>query len=233
MSSASNATVKFDKNKPFVIMCEGIDEFFFLCRYLEFLEDRYADEFVDCHHVIDLGGIHDMSNQFKTIKSIPDYSSVKGILFVRDAEKSAKDAGLSLINNIEKIWNVRLDSDGLIKEGNDNKKIGFFLLPGKDSNGKFRDGTLEDLLVDLFKVPNSEFTKTSKLLVSVNDYISVLNNKLRESSLRTPHKNRLHLLLNSTDRYVGLKIGEACKKGAFDFDDPSLDDLKRLILEMQ
>ncbi len=232
MSSVSNATVKFDKNKPFVIMCEGIDEFFFLCRYLDFLEDRCADDFVDCHHIINLGGISDMSNQFKSIKSIPDYSTVKGILFVRDAEKSAEDACISLINNIEKTWNVRLGTDGLIKEGNDNKKIGFYLLPGKDTNGKFRNGTLEDLLVDLFKVPHSEFTKTEELPIFVNDYISVLNH-IRKFSIRTPHKNKLHLLLNCTDRYVGLKIGEACKTGAFDFADPRLDGLKSLILEMQ
>lgn len=42
-------------------------------------------------------------------------------------------------------------------------------------------------------------------------------------------KTKLHSFFSLTDRFVGLKIGEAADAGAFDWDSPELEGLRKMI----
>lgn len=219
----------FNRNKPYAILCEGADEFNFLRIYLDYLEE-YENRFQDCHHIIDLGGINDFEKRLKTIKAIPDYEYTKGILLVRDAETNANAAVDSLIEHIERTWDIQMPPNGDIQTNADNIRIGFFLFPGMDENGKFLNGTLEDLCWDLIK--------NLKENISVHDLQQETEDHLRNiiairGAMRKYHKNRLHVLLSSTDKFVDQKIGEASQAGAFDFSNGKMSRLKELILQMQ
>ena len=223
---------KFNANKPYAIICEGMDEFLFLIHYLNYLEIHEVDKFQDCHHVMNFGGIDDLKNKLKMIKSFPNYQTVKGILIVRDAEKDAKAACNSLIDIIQQIWGVKIDSDGTIKISDDDIKIGFFLLPGFDDSGNYRNGTLEDLCLEILNPMEKENISVDNILTSVNKYLNTII-AMRKKEMTMPHKNQLHLFFSSTDKFVSAKIGEAAKYGAFDFSHPKLNSLKEMILQMQ
>ena len=223
--------IKFKSEYPYVIVCEGMDEYSFLIAYLTYLEKNEKERFVDCHNVVDFGGINDMNKLLNDIKQLPKYDDMKGFLIVRDAEGKADDAVKSLQLQIKKTWNIDIDDTGTLQTTNDGIKIGFFLLPGFDEQGNFINGTLEDLCLDIIG-DIDEPLSASNLLQYTDEYIDCIIKK-RGQSMKWLHKNRLHMYFSSTDKFVGDKLGEAAKKGAFDFSGSKLSHLKEMIFQMQ
>ena len=222
--------VKLRAEYPYVIICEGRDEYAFLLAYLSYLEQN-DESFIDCHNVIDFGGINDVSQGLKNLKMYPKYEDMKGFLIIRDAEKDAKAAIDSLKYHVKQVWGLDLDDDGKIKVSDDGMKVGFYLLPGTDTKGNFENGTLEDLCLEIID-SGSENGATETILANTDKYMNELCD-LRGKQFTRPHKNYLHLYLSSTDSYVGAKVGEAAKCGAFDFSSSKLNQLRSLILQMQ
>ena len=224
-----NQTIKFKQEKPYVILCEGVDELHFLVAYLDYLE-KWEEKFQDCHFVVDLGGVEDVGRKLKTIKAIPNYEYVKGFLLVRDAEKDADAATLSLLDHIRRTWGIELSKNGDIETTEEGVKIGFFLFPGMQNDGGFRNGTLEDLCWQIVRVSNENVSTETLTDITERhlEHIVSLRGKMKK-----PHKNKLHMFLSSTDRFVDKKIGEAAKADAFDFSNEKMERLKDLILQMQ
>ena len=229
-SNNSFGKVTFKPECPYVIICEGKDEFSFLIAYLNYLQ-KNEESFIDCYNVLDFGGITDVSQGIDNIKKYPHYEDMKAFLIVRDAELDAEAAKCSIKNHVKQVWEIDLKDNGEMKVSNDDTKIGYYLLPGIDENGEFSNGTLEDLCLDIIDARIDKIP-TSEVLSSVDKYMGEVIAQ-RGKDFSRPHKNRLHLYLSSTDEYVGAKVGEAAKWGAFDMSSPKLDMLKRMILEMQ
>ena len=165
-----------------------------------------------------------------SLKQWPRYDEMKGLLFVRDADRNANSAVDSLVDHIYRNWNIKLSKDGAIKQDADGVKIGFFIFPGQGIDGHFLDGALEDFCLDLFHDDEGGLDSPS-LKSLVDSFIERLRAK-RGKGFKTEHKNHLFLLLSSTDKAVGRKIGEAAKTGVFDFKNAKLEPLKKLILQM-
>ena len=223
-------SVKFRSEYPYVIICEGVDEYYFLLAYLDYLEQN-DESYIDCHNVIDFGGITDVSQGLKNIKMYPKYEDMKGFLIIRDAEKDAKAAIDSVKYHVKQVWGLDLDDGGKIKVSDDGMKVGFYLLPGMNTEGKYENGTLEDLCFEIID-SCSENGAAEAILSRTEKYLGELR-EFRGKQFNQPHKNRLHLYLSSTDSYVGAKVGEATRWGAFDLSSSKLDPLRKLILQMQ
>ena len=222
--------IKFRPEYPYVIICEGKDEYAFLISYLNYLE-KNEEAFVDCHNVIDFGGITDVNQGLKNLKMYPGYEDMKGFLIVRDAERDARGAVRSVKHHVKQVWGLDLDDDGEIRISDEGVKIGYYLLPGLDEGGSFVNGTLEDLCVDIIAGSSDSTYAEDLMLITDNYMLNLIEN--RGKNFICPHKNRLHLFLSATDKYVGAKVGEAASWGAFDLASPKLAQLKKLILQMQ
>lgn len=83
-----------------------------------------------------------------------------------------------------------------------------------------------DLCLRILKEENGE-TISSK----ADDYLKDLE-KNEDMVYPRIHKNRLHVLISSYDKYVGSKVGEARKIGLYDWDDEHLDYLKDTLHRM-
>ena len=223
--------IKFKSEYPYVIVCEGKDEYSFLIAYLTHLEQNEKERFVDCHNVVDFGGINDINKLLNDIKQFPKYDDMKGFFIVRDAEGDANAAIKSLQSQIKNTWDIDIDNTGTIQTTDDGIKVGFFLLPGFDEQGNFINGTLEDLCLDII-CDIDEPISANNLLQCSDEYIDCITKK-RGKSMKWLHKNRLHMYFSSTDKFVGDKLGEAAKKGAFDLSSPRLSRLKEMIFQMQ
>jgi hypothetical protein len=215
----------FEIEKPYVIVCEGDDDMLFLICYLNFLDkSKLIDE--KKFKIIKTDGVDNIPKNMKLFKNYDHYEDMKGFLFIRDADKNPDSAVNSMVGNIKDIWGVKLDKTGNFKTDSEDVKLGFFIFPGFDDSNNYRKGTLEDLCTETFKpvVGNQD------ILALVDEHMEKLNDI--GISFKTPHKNRLHLCLDSTNDFLGDKIGESAKKHAFDFSSDKFATLKARIIEL-
>lgn len=224
-------TIRFLSEKPLVIICEGEDDFQFIHKYLEHLSMSNNID-VNKFNIIQVNGVTNLKNFIRTCKMYSDYAYMKSFLFIRDADDNARAAISSLQDHIQRTWNVNLDSLGNFQSSSndDGTKVGFFIMPGLDENNEYRNGTLEDLCLDILSVQEGNITYND-IIEKVDCHIKNMIEKRNKSFKHAP-KNRLHLCFSSTDKFVGDKIGSAAKKKAFNFDSSKLTRLRAMILEM-
>ena len=221
---SNNYPQSFDPQKPYVIVCEGDDDKIFLQEYLKFLDKK-------CHYInqnefliLCANGVDNIAKNTKNYKNYDYYDTIKSILFIRDADSDVERALNSLTGNIKDVWNIKLNRYGDFQTDNDKIKIGFFIFPGPDESGNYRNGTLEDLCAEVLKLPDC-------VLTLVCEHIQKLNEN--GIDLKTPHKNRLHLCLDSTNDFIGAKIGESAKRKAFNFLSDKFTVLEQKIIGMK
>lgn len=215
----------FEIQKPYVIICEGEDDLFFLYEYLNYL---YNAQLIDKNifKIIKANGVANIPKEMKNYKNYSNYGAMKGFLFIRDADNNPVSAIDSMVGNIKDVWGVQLDRSGNFKTDAEGVKIGFFIFPGLDDYGKYRAGTLEDLCTEIF---NSADGNTQAILSLVEEHMKKLNDI--NIKFKTPHKNKLHLCLDSTNDFLGDKIGESARKNAFDFSSDKISVLKSRIID--
>lgn len=211
--------------KRHLILCEGRDELFFLIAYLNSTHLSATPEFSEDIQVLDFGGNSDLLEQLKVLKVTPGFDEVKTLLIVRDAERDANAAIRQIRTALEK--NAFTAPDGphwwVKDEENNGIHIGFLLFPGCDEAPMA--GTLEDLCAFILKEP-----APPKLLEVVDRFLDQLKTE-RGRDFVHRFKTRLHTCLAVSDKYVGMKIGEAAKAGAFDWSDERLTPLREFIQE--
>ncbi len=216
----------FEIAKPYVIVCEGNDDMHFLGYYLHFLDkSKLIDE--QKFKIIKTEGVDNIPKNMKLFKNYDHYEYMKGFLFIRDADNNPSSAVDSMIGNIKDVWHIKLDRTGTFKTDSEGVKLSFFLFPGLDNSNNFQKGTLEDLCTETFKpvIGNNH---------NILDLVKEHMDKLKNSGIhfKTPHKNRLHLCLDSTNDFLGDKIGESAKKQAFDFSSDKFSILKERIIDL-
>lgn len=217
---------KFEIEKPYVIVCEGEDDLSFLLEYLKYLDkNKFIDK--NLFKIIQTNGVTNIPKEMKNYKSYPNYEFMKGFLFTRDADKNPESAVDSMVGNIKDTWGVKLDRTGDFKIDSDDIKIGFFIFPGLDNTGNYRAGTIEDFCTEIFNLSDGN---TQKILSLVEEHMKKLNDS--NITFKTPHKNKLHLCLDSTNNFIGNKIGEAASRKAFDFSSDKFSVLKTRIIDL-
>ncbi len=210
----SNKPTAIEKGK--IILVEGADAYnFFIWAYQAF----------DVHdiQVIDFGGIGDLSQYLKTFKELSGYEQVNTILIGRDAEKNPDGAQKSIKTALKKNGFAVPERPFAFVE--DKHRVAYMLFPGFESESEgspLLAGTLEDLCLST--------TEGDLIHECVKLYVDCLNSK--EVVLTHLHKTRLHAYLAGKQKYVGLKIGEAARAGAWDWNHPKLNPFRGIIKEM-
>ncbi|MCL2814601.1 MAG: hypothetical protein FWD23_08375 [Oscillospiraceae bacterium] len=87
-----------------------------------------------------------------------------------------------------------------------------------------KEGTLEDLYVkNLVESPE-------ELIKDIDVFINGLKEKGHD--FPRPHKSRLYTYFAITNKFTSLKLAEAAKAGAFQFDCNEMNSLKKLLKEI-
>lgn len=212
--------------KKHLIFCEGVDEKFFLIHYLNSKEMQDDPFFAEEIQIIDFGGNEELETKLKTLALSSGFTSVKSLLVIRDAETdgnraitqiqtSLKNTGFPVPNGPGE-WQV---------EENVKQKIAFLLFPTCDESVK--NGTLEDLCLSILKQPDG-----SDMLKEIQMFFLSLTEKYQRE-FPHEHKAKLHTYFSITDKFVGMKIGEAAKANAFDWNSEKLRFLKNFLLSMK
>ena len=209
--------------KRHLILCEGIDEYYFLISMLNNPTWKDKKFFSSEIQVINFGGNEELAQQLQVLTRSHGFDDLSSLLIMRDAEKNAIAAEQQIQDALKKAGLEVPQKPGEWKAG--KPQVGFLLFPYCDNS--LREGTLEDLCLSILEESgNSEILKEIQVFV---DMISRENGR----SLPRKHKNKLHTYFSITDRLVGMKIGEAAKAGAFDWNSDRLSFFKSFLLDIK
>lgn len=205
-----------------LILCEGRDAEEFLITYLNCKALSNIPMFSNDFQVMDFGGINDLTNFLSALQNMEGFNRVESLLIVRDAERDSTRA-ITDIQTTLKRCNFTVPEAPHCWLGC-SPKIGYLLFPTCDIST--RAGTLEDLCLSILSEENS-----TSILGDIQCFIDSLGDKHHRCF---PHefKTKLHTYFSITDAYVSLKIGEAAKAGAFDWNSDKLLPLKNFLLEL-
>lgn len=199
--------IKYNKQ----ILVEGRDAYYFFIQALEAYK-------IDNVQVVDFGGIKDLTAFIGTWKKLEHFHTIRSLLIVRDAEQSAVNAMRSIGGALrEHHFPCPEDSyrfcSGDMPSGQ-KIRVGIILLPHMGAS----HGTLEDLCIET--VVDDEY------MDAVNGFLDTAR---QIEKLSHEHKSRVHAYLSVKNKYVGMKIGEAAKAGAWDWDSKAMKDICRMM----
>ena len=202
----------------YLLLCEGRDEKEFLIAYLNNYLIPLNQMFEDIQ-IIDFKGINQLTKKLRALKATENFDTVKGIAVIRDAETDAAGAQQSIISSLRSCG----ISSSLFSSNP------YYLFPYKDIDGHWQNGTLEDLCIDIVADDIDNEVSASHLLPCCNDFLETIK-AVRGSEFPRRHKNLLHTYFSATNKFVDLKIGEAAKAGAFNWENQKLNGLKEFLL---
>lgn len=169
--------------------------------------------------VMDFGGITDLTSYLKTVVLLPNFETVSTIVIARDAETDPLTATINIKNSLKQVSLPIPETPFVFCEG--VIKTAFIIFPGFEGQDLL-PGTLENLCL--------EIAKDASIFKCVDAYIQCLQSNDQE--IKRPHKIRLHSYLSGNNDYVGLKIGEAAKAGAWNWNHEKFTQFKNLIKSM-
>lgn len=208
--------------KQHLILCEGRDAEEFLIAYLN--SDALSDipSFSNDFQVMDFGGNENLSNYIELLKNMEGFEQVKTILIIRDAERNATTSMKQIQSNLQKNG-IPVPETTYCWQG-ETLKVGFLLFP--TCNSTVQVGTLEDLCLSILKENNNQ--------VIIHEIIAFMKNLENNYNRTFPHefKTKLHSYFSITDDFVSMKIGEAARAQAFDWNHENLIPIKNFLLEI-
>jgi hypothetical protein len=201
--------------KPHLIICEGADATYFIISILAHVtnEDSRFEEY----QALDFGGISDLHLYLENLQKLSGYKEVKTITVIRDAEKDARSALASIKGAFSKAGFACAEGVNKVSTKG-TPRTGYTLFPS--CGEALENGTLEDLCLRTLSKDNSK------------DVLLKSDTAVKDFCFKRPHKNRLHAYFSLTDEYVGMKLGEAAKALAFDFNCPEIKSLRQFLSQM-
>lgn len=204
-----------------LIICEGADALYFLLSILQSTEHKELLEKKEGIQIINFGGNSELKTTLKLLKAKDNFNIVESILIIRDAE-SNYNVAISEIKSALRENSFLIPENVCEKAIKDNEiAIGYLLFPTCSS--ELENGTLEDLCLKIINEDNKE-----KVGNIVGDFLDNMK-KEKYTELKQYHKNLLHSYLSAKDGFVTLKLGEAARAGAFDFNSEKLKPLLEFI----
>lgn len=212
-----------------LILCEGIDEKLFFIWFLDYFKKKSSLDYNKYNEIQieDIGGNGELVAQLGVWKLVAGFDDLKTVGIIRDAETDA-DAALKSIQHCFSYNGMPKPQDcfELTANPNGGARTVFGILPGTKTDNKWDNGTLEDLCL---KILND--SQSSEKIDLLSKYLEQAQVDFKYK-IKHMHKARLHTYFSSNEPFIGLKIGEATKCRAFDFESNALNNFKKMFDEM-
>jgi hypothetical protein len=202
--------------QPKVILTEGRDAQYFC-------QEAIRAYGISGYQAIDFKGNSELPLKLKTLRVLPGFEQVQVLVVARDMETSVESAVASIRDALTKAGFAVPDGPFETKDG--TPKVAFVLFPGFDDSGNLsRAGTLEHLC--LSTVSNAGLMNCVEAFLSCCEHAG--------SDMRYRHKMQLHAYLAGTgDKgLVGMRIGQAARAGAWNWQHPRMKPFKDLLVSL-
>ena len=159
--------------------------------------------------------------------------------YLEDLEQFAAPANIGKVLIFADATKKRLDTQYFItaalkRSFLQNLEYDFYLFPRKSAKGNWVPGFLEDLLLPALSQESSEKCEFYNLHSVTHEFIfSVQNCRGKGNRFVNSSRNFLYSYLSGTEKFVGLRLGEAAAKGAFDLENEVFKDLREFLSRLE
>ncbi len=190
-----------------LLVVEGQDEINFFSWLLDHMNITGLD-------VTDVGGIDQFKTKFPALRKTTGFSGIESVAIVRDADRDATSAFLSISNILRKEGLKPPDMPNQFSES--VPKVGVFIMPGDADQGMIEDLCLRTV-------------KDHPLLKCVDSFVDCISDiDMRPKNIS---KCKAQAFLAAMPEIV-CRVGLGAKKGYWDFDSEELYNLKCFLKEL-
>ena len=187
-----------------IALCERIDIAAFIAVYIRYLRTQGVE--MPNVRIVNLQELENLPQYLENLEQFAVPANIGKVLIFADATKKRLDTQYFITAALKRSFLQNLEYD-------------FYLFPRKSAKGNWAPGFLEDLLLPALSQESSEKCEFYNLHSVTHEFIfSVQNCRGKGNRFVNSSRNFLYSYLSGTEKFVGLRLGEAAAKGAFDLD---------------
>lgn len=194
-----------------IALCERIDIAAFVDVYIKYLRTQGIE--LPKVRIINLQELENLPQYLEDLEQFAVPANIGKVLIFADATKKRLDTQYFITAALKHSFLQNLEYD-------------FYLFPRKSEKGNWTPGFLEDLLLPALSLESSEECEFYNLHNITHEFLfSVQNCRGKNNRFVNSSRNFLYSYFSGTEKFVGLRLGEAAVKGAFDLDNEVFKDL--------
>ena len=199
-----------------IALCERIDIAAFVDVYIKYLRTQGME--IPKVRIVNLQEFENLPQYLENLEQFAEPANISKVLVFADAGKKRLEKQYFITGSL--IRSVLQDYD-------------FYLLPRKSEKGNWTPGFLEDLLLPTLKQETSEKSEFYNLHNVTHEFLfSVQTCRGKGNRFVNRSRNFLYSYFSGTEKFVGLRLGEAAAKGAFDLENEVFKDLKEFLSKL-
>jgi hypothetical protein len=202
-----------------IVLCERIDIAAFLDVYIKHLRTQGLE--IPKVRIINLQELENLPQYLEDLEQFAVPANIGKVLIFADATKKRLDTQYFITAALKRSFLQNLEYD-------------FYLFPRKSAKGNWAPGFLEDLLLPALSQESSEKCEFYNLHSVTHEFLfSVQNCRGKGNRFVNSSRNFLYSYLSGTEKFVGLRLGEAAAKGAFDLENEVFNDLREFLSRLE
>ncbi len=202
-----------------IALCERIDIAAFVDVYIKYLRTRGIE--IPQVRIITLQELENLPQYLENLEQFVETANIGKVLIFADATKKRLDTQYFIAAALKRSFLQSLEYD-------------LYLFPRKSEKDNWTPGFLEDLLLPALSLESSEECEFYNLHSVTHEFLfSVQNCRGKGNRFANSNRNFLYSYLSGTEKFVGLRLGEAAEKGAFDLENEVFKDLREFLSKLE
>ena len=202
-----------------IALCERIDIAAFIDVYIKYLRTQGVE--IPQVRIVNLQELENLPQYLENLEQFAKPANIGKVVVFADASKKRLEKQYFITASLQRSFLQALDYD-------------FYLFPRKSTKGNWTPGFLEDLLLPTLSQESSEECEFYNLHGITHEFLfTVQNCRGKDNRFVNISRNFLYSYLSGTEKFVGLRLGEAAAKGAFDLEHEGFKDLKEFISKLE
>ncbi len=202
-----------------IALCERIDIAAFVDVYIKYLRTQGME--MPKVRIVNLQELENLPQYLDDLEQFVEPANIGKVLVFADASKKRLERQYFITAALQRSFLQNLEYD-------------FYLFPRKSEKGNWTPGFLEDLLLPTLSQESSEECEFYNLHSVTHEFLfSVQNCRGKDNRFVNSSRNFLYSYLSGTEKFVGMRLGEAAAKGAFDLENEVFKDLREFLTRLE
>lgn len=202
-----------------IALCERIDIAAFVDVYIKYLRTQGVE--IPKVRVVNLQELENLPQYLDDLEQFAEPANIGKVIVFVDATKKRLERQHFITVLLKRSFLRELDYD-------------FYLFPRKSEKGNWTPGCLEDLLLPALSQESSGECEFYNLHSVTHEFLfSVQNCRGKGNRFENVSRNFLYSYLSGTEKFVGMRLGEAAAKGAFDLESEVFKDLREFLSRLE
>ena len=202
-----------------IALCERIDIAAFVDVYIKYLRTQGME--MPKVRIVNLQELETLPQYLDDLEQFLEPANIGKVLVFADASKKRLERQYYITTALQRSFLQDLEYD-------------FYLFPRKSEKGNWTPGFMEDLLLPALSQESSEECEFYNLHSITHEFLfSVQNCRGKGNRFVNISRNFLYSYLSGTEKFVGMRLGEAAAKGTFDLGYEGFKDLKEFISKLE